>query len=112
MSVRHVVFWRLSATTPAERDRQVGVIRDSLTALVGRIEGLHSLHVHPTIDREQAWDLVMEAEFSDAAALAAYLHHPLHEAAGRNAVGMVVGRVAADYHEDQDPPTGDRSAPR
>ena len=105
MTVRHVVFWKLSATTAAERERQVAVIHDSLTALVGRIEGLHTLHVHPTIDREQTWDVVMDAEFSDASALAAYLRHPLHEAAGRTAVGMVVGRVAADY-DDQDQPGG------
>ena len=111
MTVRHVVFWKLSAMTPEERDRQVAVIRDSLTFLVGRIEGLHSLHVYPTIDMEQTWDLVMDAEFSDTSALATYLSHPLHEAAGRNAVGMVVGRVAADY-EDQDQPDRSRSAIR
>jgi stress responsive alpha/beta barrel protein len=101
MTVRHVVFWKLSAATPAERERQVTVIRDSLTALVGRIDGLHTLHVHPTIDMEQNWDVVMDAQFTDVSALTAYLRHPLHEAAGRDAVGMVVGRVAADY-DDQD----------
>ena len=106
MTVRHVVFWKLSATTPAERERQVTVIRDRLTALVGRIDGLHALHVHPTLDVEQPWDVVMDAQFSDASALTAYLRHPLHEAAGRNAVGMVVDRVAADYDDEDQPDTG------
>ena len=99
MSVRHVVFWKLSATTPAERDRQVTAIRDTLTALIGRIEGLQTLRVHPTIDAGQTWDVVLDAVFTDADALAGYLVHPLHEAAGRNAGGMVVGRVAADYDD-------------
>ena len=99
MTIRHVVFWKLSATTPAERSEQVAFIRESLTALLGRVDGLQTLRVHPTIDADQDWDVVLDAEFRDEAALAGYLVHPLHEAAGRNAVGMVVGRVAADYDD-------------
>jgi stress responsive alpha/beta barrel protein len=97
MTVRHVVFWKLSATTPAQRDEQVSTIRESLTALLGRVDGLLTLEVHPTIDVGQTWDLVLDAVFSDASALASYLVHPLHEAAGWNARGMVVDRVAADH---------------
>ncbi|HYH25750.1 MAG TPA: Dabb family protein [Blastococcus sp.] len=99
MTIRHVVFWKLSATTDAERDVQVAAISDSLTALIGRVEGLHTLSVQPTLDTGQTWDLVLDAVFSDAAALAAYLVHPLHQAAGQKAIGMVVGRVAADYDD-------------
>ena len=97
MSVRHVVFWKLSATTTTQRDQQVTTIRESLTALLGRIDGLQALEVHPTVGVGQTWDLVLDSVFSDASALAAYLVHPLHEAAGRKARGMVVDRVAADY---------------
>ena len=100
MTIRHVVFWKLSATTPAGRDGQVAAIRNVLTALIGRIEGLHTLDVHPTIDLDQTWDLVLDAVFSDASALAAYLVHPLHEAAGRSTLGMVIDRVAADYEDE------------
>ena len=99
MAIRHVVFWKLSPTTPAGRDEQVAAIRSALTALIGRVEGLHTLDVHPTIDSDQAWDLVLDAVFSDASALAAYLVHPLHEAAGRSLPGTVVDRVAADYDD-------------
>ena len=97
MSVRHVVFWKLSATTTTQGDQQVTTIRESITALLGRIDGLQALEVHPTVGVGQTWDLVLDAVFSDASALAAYLVHPLHEAAGRKARGMVVDRVAADY---------------
>ena len=100
MSVRHVVFWKLSATTPTQRDQQVTIIRESLTALLGRIDGLQALEVHPTVGVGQAWDLVLDSVFSDASALAAYLVHPLHEAAGRSTLGMVVDRVAADYDDE------------
>ena len=106
MSVRHVVFWKLSATTTTQRDQQVTTIRESLTALLGRIDGLQALEVHPTAGAGQTWDLVLDSVFSDASALAAYLVHPLHEAAGQTARGMVVDRVAADY---EIPPSAGRA---
>lgn len=98
MTVRHIVTWKLSGDTIADRDAQAAAIIAVLEPLVGRIPGLRSLNVHRnTLNHEDNWDLTLLSEHDDAAALAAYAVHPDHVAAGAVVKQHAVSRACVDF---------------
>lgn len=72
--IRHIVIWKLAP----EADK--AQIRARLEALRGKIPELLSLAVVTEGLPTSAGDLLLETTHPDAAALAAYQAHPLHQA--------------------------------
>ena len=95
--LKHVVTWQLR--DPAQRTAHVARVKEALEALRGRIPGLRAIEVGDDIgyDRDCA-DVVLYAEFADAAALDAYQKHPEHLQAKAIVGPLVTARRAADWH--------------
>jgi hypothetical protein len=72
----HVVMWRLVDRADAEP------LRERLLRLSGCVPGLLSLEAGIALETDLAdgADVVLVTRFRDAAALAAYLEHPEHQA--------------------------------
>ena len=97
--VKHIVIWRLKASTEAEKLEVYRNMKQALEALNGRIPGLLRLEVGLDFSRgEHSADVALYSEFTDRAALDGYIVHPEHQAAANNAVRpFVAERRVADY---------------
>lgn len=100
MTVRHIVTWKLSGETIADRDAQAAEMRAALEPLVGKIPGLRSLQLHRNaLNHEANWDVTLVSLHDDAEALAAYAVHPDHLAAGAVVKQHAVSRACVDFTE-------------
>ncbi|QIM15379.1 Dabb family protein [Leucobacter insecticola] len=100
MTVRHIVTWKLSGESVADRDAQAAEIAAVLEPLVGRVPGLQSLKLHRnTLNHEDNWDLTLVSLHDDAGALAAYAVHPEHLAAVDVVKQRTVSRACVDLTE-------------
>jgi quinol monooxygenase YgiN len=96
--VRHIVFWRLSGETAAEKRKAGEEIKARLEALNGRIPGLRRLEVGLDFSQtEQSSDLALYSEFDSRAALDAYQTHPDHAAVVPFIRGLATERRLVDY---------------
>ncbi len=86
--VRHVILWQLKEDYSPEKKAAVKAdIRRGLEALVGVVPGLVSLRVYTAgLSTSKNADAMLDAVFTDAAALAAYAGHPAHLAVANGAV--------------------------
>lgn len=78
--IRHIVLFRRKAAVEkyAALER---VLVERMAALGAQIPGLRAWRVAVNeLVRPISWDVVLETEVDDAAALDAYLFHPLHQA--------------------------------
>lgn len=98
MTLRHIVSWKLSGGSVADRDVQAAEISAALTPLAETVPGVRALRVHRNeLHHGDNWDVTLVADFDDAAGLAAYAQHPEHLAAGQVIRRHAVGRVATDF---------------
>lgn len=98
MTLRHIVTWKLSGETLAERDAQAAEIIAALTPLAETVPSVRALSAHRNELFEGVnWDVTLIADFDDADGLAAYNSHPAHVAAGLVIKRHSIGRVAADF---------------
>ena len=80
--VKHIILWKLKGdvSDPAAAKTEA---KSRLESLVGQIPGLVSLTVQTNGLSSSTADMMLDAAFTDAAALDVYRDHPLHlEAAG------------------------------
>ncbi|ALM84813.1 Dabb family protein [Bordetella sp. N] len=78
--IRHVVLFRKRADV-AKDASLAAALADRMTALGSAIPVIRSWRVAANeLQRPISWDYVLETEVDDAAALDAYLFHPLHQA--------------------------------
>jgi hypothetical protein len=76
------VFWRLTGLDASERAEQAETIRDGLESMRGVVPGLLETEVGRNVhDADDHFDVVLNALFTDQAAIIAYQQHPLHTAA-------------------------------
>jgi len=95
--IKHIVMWTLAAESEQQRAADTEAITTSLERLVGIVPGLRSLTVTAnTEDVPLNYDLVLQSEFDDRAALDTYLDHPDHLAAVDIVRPRVNGRAAID----------------
>ena len=94
--LKHVVFWNLKDRS--RKAEHVASIQAALAAIRGRIPGLLAIEFAADVGADKhARDVVLYAEFTDAAALAIYQDHPLH-LAFKDVIGpLVQDRTAADW---------------
>lgn len=98
MALRHIVTWKLSGETQADRDAQAEEISAALTPLAESVPSVRSLSVHRNeVNHDENWDVTLVSEFDDAEGLAAYAVHPEHVAAVAVVKPHTVGRACVDF---------------
>lgn len=98
--VRHVILWKLKGEyTAAEKDAIKAGIKAGLEGLAGQIPGLTSIHVYTdALPSSANADLMLDAAFANAAALAGYATHPAHVAVADGKVRpYTASRVCLDF---------------
>jgi len=95
--IRHVAAFQLADTDPAVRTAQAAEAGRRLEALVGVVPSLRAMSAGANaLDLPGNWDLVLVADFDDAAGLDAYQVHPAHEEVAAFIGGIRSDRVAVD----------------
>ena len=98
MSIRHIVMWKVSGTSPEERSQQYTEIRDALEGLNGVIPEIRSLTVSQNIHKiGDNFDVVLDSVFDSIADVEAYAAHPAHVEAGKVPKSYAVGRAQVDF---------------
>ena len=95
--VKHMIIWKMNDEN-TNKDATAAEIKAALEDLVGKIEGLVSMQIHTNGMDCSSGDLMMDSTFTDAAALAAYQAHPLHQAIANGLVRPAMRqRLSFDY---------------
>lgn len=97
MSIRHLVMWKLSATTSEERAQQCEEIRAALEGLNGVIPEIMSLTVSQNVHKiGDNFDVVLNSVFDSIADVETYAAHPAHVEAGKVPKSYAVARAQVD----------------
>lgn len=98
MSIRHIVMWKVSATTAEEREAQYREIKEALEGLNGVIPEIRSLTVSKNVHKiGENFDVVLDSVFDSVADVEAYATHPAHVEAGAVPKSYAVGRAQVDF---------------
>ena len=90
--IKHVVCQKF------EHQADAAEAAAKLRALMGVVPTLRAMEVGLNIkESERAFDLVLIAQFDDMEGLAAYDHHPAHEAVRAFIKARRTGTVSVDY---------------
>lgn len=97
--IKHIVMWRLKDRAEgSDRAANARLVKEKLEALAGQIPGLLRLEVGIDFEGgDQAADVVLYSEFASREALAAYHHHPAHEAVKPFIAAVRSERRVVDY---------------
>ena len=96
--IKHIVFWKLSATDDAARERAAQEIVDAFDGLEQRIPELLAISIERNVvESPSNADLALISEFESLDALNSYLAHPEHEAAATISRARVAQRTVIDY---------------
>ena len=97
--VKHIILWQLREDIE-DVARVKSDMKRQLEALADKIEGTVCLRVHIDPLSTSNADVMLESAFTDAAAYAAYIAHPLHQAAADDYVRPFVRtRLCMDYED-------------
>lgn len=96
--IRHVVSWKLAATTPAEKDAATATIREALESLPPLISEIRSLQVGRNVAYpDDNWDVVLIADYDSLDGLEAYQVHPEHQRIVSIIKPLTVARANVDF---------------
>lgn len=97
--IRHVVMWRLhDHADGADRQRNAQRVKELLEGMRGKIDGLLRIEVGINqLPGPQAFDLILDCDFRDWAALEYYREHPLHKAVVELLDKVRSDRVVVDW---------------
>jgi len=100
--IRHIVMWRVSGETPAERASARLKVKAAFEGLKGRIPGLTYVEVGLDVSGvDYACDVVLVTEFASSAALDAYASHPEHLRVRQELADLRIARFQVDYVPDE-----------
>lgn len=94
--VKHIVLYNAKDGKEEYIKNQYRPMKEALTSLVGKIDGLLTVEVAVTY-KEDSHDICLYTEFTDRASLEAYRTHPAHLEAAKIVRSMTKDRVSADY---------------
>lgn len=94
--VKHIVLYNAKDGKEEYVKSQYSQMKEGLTSLVGKIEGLLKVEVTVTYN-ETSHDICLYTEFTDRAALEAYRTNPYHLEAAKIVRSVTKDRVSADY---------------
>ena len=97
--IKHIVMWTLhDSAEGATKAENIKLIKQSLSALIGKIPGLLHLEVGENFaDSPAAADLVLYSELESREALAVYQQHPDHVAVAQFIGSVTASRQVVDY---------------
>jgi quinol monooxygenase YgiN len=98
MTIRHIVAWKIASDDAAVRAEQAAEISRRLHALRSVIPEILALEVGiNALTLEDNYDLVLTADYEDAAALQRYVEHPEHQKVVEYVRSVVSDRASVDY---------------
>ena len=96
--IRHLVLWKLSPDAAEDSQLIVAELEQRFEALVPVIDGLERLRIRADIgETDGNWDVLLDADYRDTAALDAYQAHPAHVEAAAYARSVVTARACIDF---------------
>jgi hypothetical protein len=96
--IRHLVFWKFATDDPAEKAAHVADLAARFGALVPVIDGTERIEIRGDLgETEGNWDVVLDSDYRDRAALAAYQVHPAHVEVATHVRSLVVARSCVDF---------------
>ena len=97
--IRHIVMWKLKEHHDGmSRHETAAKAKAHLDALWGVIPEIRRIETGVNaIESEAAWDLVLSADFDDAAALERYQKHPEHVKVAEFIAKIRESRAVVDY---------------
>lgn len=96
--IRHLVLWKLAAETAEEKTAVVAEMQRRFAALVPIIDGTERLDIRADLGTTDGnWDVVLDSDYRDAAALDAYQVHPAHQEVAAYVRTVVTSRVCVDF---------------
>ena len=97
--IKHIVMWKLKehaeGADKATNARKMKALLDGCSDLVPGMGSFEVALAAPNL--EATYDVVLYSEFADAAALAAYQHHPVHVALKPFIGAVRLERQCMDY---------------
>lgn len=94
--IKHVVMFQFKGTWE-QKQKIAKKFRDALVVLPEHIETLESIEVGINDNKNEKWDLVLEAVVKDEIALMEYANHPLHLEAVSIIKDHKTDRACVDY---------------
>jgi quinol monooxygenase YgiN len=95
--IKHIVMWKLKGEG-AEKQANIAQARAALETCRGAVPGMVKYEIGVDIGSDSSpWDLVVNSEFTDRAALDAYQQHPKHLAIKPIIGPLRESRGAVDY---------------
>lgn len=96
--IRHLVLWKLAAESAEEKAAVVAEMRERFAALLPMIDGTERLDIRADLGTTEGnWDVVLDSDYRDAAALDAYQVHPAHQEVAAYVRTVVTARVCVDF---------------
>jgi hypothetical protein len=96
--IRHLVLWNLSTDDPNEKAQIVAELTRRFSALLPVIDGTQRIDIRADLgDIAGNWDVVLDSDFLDAAALDFYQTHPAHLAVVEYVRSVVSDRACIDF---------------
>jgi quinol monooxygenase YgiN len=97
--IKHIVMWKLKEEAEgADRASNAREMKRRLDECAGIVPGIITFEVTlAQADLEATYDVVLYSEFTDRAALAAYIAHPVHQAVVPFIGAIREGRQCMDY---------------
>lgn len=100
--IKHYIMWNFREDmTPPERTEAAKKIKSGLEGLLGRIDGLVSIHVYARPLGTANVDLMLDSAFVSVEALKAYAVNPDHLAVAVFVRSVVSSRKCMDIDESE-----------
>ena len=99
--VKHVILWQLKDELTAEEKATIKKeMKESLEALVGKIQGLVEMKIQTEALASSNAEVMLDSTFEDEAALKVYATHPEHVAVADGKVRPYTkARFCLDFEE-------------
>jgi len=96
--IRHLVLWKLKTDDPSAKAEIVGELTRKFSALLPIIDGAQRLDIRADVGTTAGnWDVVLDADYLDEAALAFYQAHPAHHEVAQYVRSVISERVCIDF---------------
>jgi quinol monooxygenase YgiN len=98
--IRHLVLWKLAAESREEKDIVIDELQARFAALVPQIEGTERLDIRADLgSTEGNWDVVLDSDYRDEAALDFYQAHPAHQEVVQYVKSVTTARACIDFSD-------------
>lgn len=97
--VRHIVMFKLKEfASQVEKENKMKEIKESLEALINKIEILRRIEVKFNCNPAETWDIILITELDNLNDVNTYANHPEHVAVAKGIIGPVkADRACVDY---------------